>query len=391
MLEMYRRDRSATTAGRSAVTSWSASTSGSRSSTRCSLQAAAAPPRRRLHAVCVRRTVVCGSHFCANCGRPVPPRQPVVACAQCGTPLPADAMFCAVCGEGDAAARAAGARRRRSSPAEPRAARVRCPRPAQATLGAASSRRRRGRAEALSALRHAARPHQEYCLECGHAAPSGAVLGVSRACWRARFGRVSGRLDLAGRCSGFCRRRRGIGAIALADAGAADNYDRRDRGRSRPRPETAPDGDRRPRCPPNGTPTGPPRPPTAPPPPTTTAPAPGSLSAWPAGESGWTIVLISLPTRRAAHWRCERARAASPRRPPRRRRDRLEPTTRACTPDTSSSSAASTRPRPRPSRPARAPLTQGVSARLLPARSPGWPVFARQRRAGLCNTALGLL
>jgi predicted amidophosphoribosyltransferase len=38
-----------------------------------------------------------GSHFCANCGRPVGP-EPVVACKSCGHPLPADAKFCASCG-----------------------------------------------------------------------------------------------------------------------------------------------------------------------------------------------------------------------------------------------------------------------------------------------------
>lgn len=38
-----------------------------------------------------------GSHFCANCGRPVGPR-PVVACARCGAPLPAEAKFCGRCG-----------------------------------------------------------------------------------------------------------------------------------------------------------------------------------------------------------------------------------------------------------------------------------------------------
>jgi predicted nucleic acid-binding Zn ribbon protein len=38
-----------------------------------------------------------GSHFCANCGRPVG-GEPVVACAGCGHPLPADATFCANCG-----------------------------------------------------------------------------------------------------------------------------------------------------------------------------------------------------------------------------------------------------------------------------------------------------
>jgi hypothetical protein len=38
-----------------------------------------------------------GSHFCANCGRPVG-AEPVVACENCGHPLSADATFCAHCG-----------------------------------------------------------------------------------------------------------------------------------------------------------------------------------------------------------------------------------------------------------------------------------------------------
>ena len=38
-----------------------------------------------------------GSHFCANCGRPVG-EEPVVACPNCGTAIPADAEFCAHCG-----------------------------------------------------------------------------------------------------------------------------------------------------------------------------------------------------------------------------------------------------------------------------------------------------
>jgi predicted amidophosphoribosyltransferase len=38
-----------------------------------------------------------GSHFCANCGRPVG-GEAVVACEDCGHPLPADASFCASCG-----------------------------------------------------------------------------------------------------------------------------------------------------------------------------------------------------------------------------------------------------------------------------------------------------
>jgi predicted nucleic acid-binding Zn ribbon protein len=38
-----------------------------------------------------------GSHFCANCGRPVG-TEAVIACEGCGHPLPADASFCANCG-----------------------------------------------------------------------------------------------------------------------------------------------------------------------------------------------------------------------------------------------------------------------------------------------------
>jgi predicted amidophosphoribosyltransferase len=41
--------------------------------------------------------VVWGTHFCANCGRPVGPR-PVVSCARCGSPLPANVQFCGHCG-----------------------------------------------------------------------------------------------------------------------------------------------------------------------------------------------------------------------------------------------------------------------------------------------------
>jgi uncharacterized protein YjiS (DUF1127 family) len=43
--------------------------------------------------------IVWGSHFCANCGRPVTATPPVVACVQCGGALAADAKFCAVCGK----------------------------------------------------------------------------------------------------------------------------------------------------------------------------------------------------------------------------------------------------------------------------------------------------
>src|SRR5918999_5112752 len=41
--------------------------------------------------------ILWGSHFCANCGRPVG-EEPVVACPNCGNALAADARFCPNCG-----------------------------------------------------------------------------------------------------------------------------------------------------------------------------------------------------------------------------------------------------------------------------------------------------
>jgi hypothetical protein len=54
----------------------------------------AAPPAR----CACGAPLVWGSHFCANCGRPVTATPPVVACLSCGSALAADAKFCAVCG-----------------------------------------------------------------------------------------------------------------------------------------------------------------------------------------------------------------------------------------------------------------------------------------------------
>jgi hypothetical protein len=60
---------------------------------------AAVASARRAPATCeCGAPVPWGSHFCANCGRPVGP-EPVVACESCGHPLPADAQFCASCGK----------------------------------------------------------------------------------------------------------------------------------------------------------------------------------------------------------------------------------------------------------------------------------------------------
>jgi predicted amidophosphoribosyltransferase len=39
-----------------------------------------------------------GTHFCANCGRPVSAAPVVVACATCSAPLAGDAKFCPACG-----------------------------------------------------------------------------------------------------------------------------------------------------------------------------------------------------------------------------------------------------------------------------------------------------
>jgi double zinc ribbon protein len=41
--------------------------------------------------------ILWGSHFCANCGRPVG-EEPVVSCPSCGNALAADARFCPNCG-----------------------------------------------------------------------------------------------------------------------------------------------------------------------------------------------------------------------------------------------------------------------------------------------------
>jgi len=50
--------------------------------------------------------IVWGSHFCANCGRPVTATPPVVACTKCGSALSAEAKFCAICGQPVAAEQA---------------------------------------------------------------------------------------------------------------------------------------------------------------------------------------------------------------------------------------------------------------------------------------------
>ena len=54
----------------------------------------AAPPAR----CSCGAPLTAGSHFCANCGRPVAAAAPVVACTNCGAAISADAQFCAACG-----------------------------------------------------------------------------------------------------------------------------------------------------------------------------------------------------------------------------------------------------------------------------------------------------
>ena len=62
-----------------------------------SMLEAVATARRAPRAYDCGAPVPWGSHFCANCGRPVG-AEPVIACEGCGHPLPADASFCASCG-----------------------------------------------------------------------------------------------------------------------------------------------------------------------------------------------------------------------------------------------------------------------------------------------------
>jgi Double zinc ribbon len=63
-----------------------------------SMLAAAAAGRRATASRCAcGAPIIWGSHFCANCGRPVG-EEAVVSCESCGHPLPADADFCPSCG-----------------------------------------------------------------------------------------------------------------------------------------------------------------------------------------------------------------------------------------------------------------------------------------------------
>jgi Double zinc ribbon len=61
-----------------------------------------------------------GSHFCANCGRPVG-AEAVIACENCGHPLPADAKFCAGCGREAGASSEESPEAESAAPAEARA------------------------------------------------------------------------------------------------------------------------------------------------------------------------------------------------------------------------------------------------------------------------------
>jgi Double zinc ribbon len=48
------------------------------------------------------------AHFCSNCGRPSTAAPPVATCSHCGQSLPAEANFCAFCGNAVAAEELAG-------------------------------------------------------------------------------------------------------------------------------------------------------------------------------------------------------------------------------------------------------------------------------------------
>ena len=63
------------------------------------LSAASTPRRASRGARCeCGAPILWGSHFCANCGRPIVGDAPPVACASCGSAMPAEARFCATCG-----------------------------------------------------------------------------------------------------------------------------------------------------------------------------------------------------------------------------------------------------------------------------------------------------
>ena len=66
-----------------------------------SLLAAAVSSRRAAPAArcACGAPIVGGSHFCANCGRPVGAAPAVVTCTGCAAPLPAEAQFCVACGQ----------------------------------------------------------------------------------------------------------------------------------------------------------------------------------------------------------------------------------------------------------------------------------------------------
>ena len=110
-----------------------------------------------------------GSHFCANCGRPVG-AEPVVACEGCGHPLPADASFCAQL-------RPAGRDQRRGRAREPE-----LPKPPEhagrrddPALGRSAGSARWPQPEDERRCPRCGTPYaegQEYCLECGERLPA---------------------------------------------------------------------------------------------------------------------------------------------------------------------------------------------------------------------------
>jgi hypothetical protein len=106
-----------------------------------SMLAAAAAGRRATTSRCeCGAPIIWGSHFCANCGRPVA-GDAVVACSSCGHPLPADAEFCPSCGAAAEPQKAAEPEPQQSAPtnggADPEATVIRpAPAPAEGEDGA---------------------------------------------------------------------------------------------------------------------------------------------------------------------------------------------------------------------------------------------------------------
>ena len=288
-----------------------------------------------------------GSHFCANCGRPVG-AEPVVACEGCGHPLSADATFCAQLrppgrdetsrpepeaeapkpSPSRARSRGRGAGGRRDDPALGR------------SLGALSGAAR-GR-PALPALRHAVQRRPGVLPRVRRAAARAAEPGhPARRTLAPAAGLVSRRLDLAGAARARGRRRRGrrLGRLARRRLELGQRHGRPHAGRlldERPDPDRARADARRRRRRPRTT--------AAPPPPPPPKPAARRVAG---GEER----LDDRARLGADHQRPRRSgrrgQAGAAPGPEAGRRARLLRASPASTPATTSSSSGSTATRPR--------------------------------------------